>query len=616
MPATIQKRRRKKTTSRARVIESFGPILLDHEDAQSSRPRLHRRVHSKVKQHYYKHMPQKKRYRVLVWVIFFVCSAVIAAQLLYPADRALPLVRLHGDAIGFEKEEDTAFRVQELFNDMGVRLTVADHEPVEAQLPTIGGEIDTSGVLRAASEYPFWQRFIPFSILVHIRSLDSAAVSYNVPLLNQFAETASRSLSSAPQNARVSIEDGRLSARDDVAGQIVTSEQIVQEITWYQYTLGDVSTINLTAEEKPADTTAADLSAVRHDAAAALERTVQMTVGGKTFTPDRTQRAAWLEIAQDDNNHVVLRFDEASLKKYLIRVNKNIGTDPGTTVIGYVDGKEVTRTKGATGRELDYETVEKQIKAWIMRAEGTGNLTVQLRSIKPHVRYEGTYSSTQKGLQAYLDDAARNQNASIVVQQLDGKKWQARADASVSAPSASTYKLYVAWMLFAKMDEGSIDWNSRILDTTVSGCFDRMTIASTNPCAERWIADFGRTHLDAFLHSHGYSKGTTFNTQGAVRTTANDLAKFMVSLERGENIRGAHRDRLLHSLSVHPYRQGVPSGSAGRVSDKVGFLWDYTHDAAIVHHPKGTYVITVMTKGRSYATIAEITRRVEKIMYN
>ena len=49
--------------------------------------------------------------------------------------------------------------------------------------------------------------------------------------------------------------------------------------------------------------------------------------------------------------------------------------------------------------------------------------------------------------------------------------------------------------------------------------------------------------------------------------------------------------------------------------DKVGFIWDYVNDTAIVHHPRGTYVMTIMTKGQSYGAIAAMTREIERIMY-
>ena len=98
--------------------------------------------------------------------------------------------------------------------------------------------------------------------------------------------------------------------------------------------------------------------------------------------------------------------------------------------------------------------------------------------------------------------------------------------------------------------------------------------------------------------------------------SAGDLTKFMVGLETGTLINGAQRDRLLYSLSHHPYRYGIPTGSkATLVYDKVGFLWDYVHDTAIVRHPQGTYVMTIMTQGKSYAAIASMTRDIERIMY-
>lgn len=89
----------------------------------------------------------------------------------------------------------------------------------------------------------------------------------------------------------------------------------------------------------------------------------------------------------------------------------------------------------------------------------------------------------------------------------------------------------------------------------------------------------------------------------------------MIGLEQGTLMSSAHRDRLLYSLSHHPYRYGIPTGSKGQVWDKVGFVLDYINDTAIVHHPNGTYVMTIMTEGQSYAAIAAMTRDIERIMY-
>jgi hypothetical protein len=73
---------------------------------------------------------------------------------------------------------------------------------------------------------------------------------------------------------------------------------------------------------------------------------------------------------------------------------------------------------------------------------------------------------------------------------------------------------------------------------------------------------------------------------------------------------------LLEKMSRQLYRYGIPTGvNATRVEDKVGFLWDYIHDAAIVHKPQGTYILVIMTKGYSYGYIANVARQIDTIMY-
>jgi hypothetical protein len=235
--------------------------------------------------------------------------------------------------------------------------------------------------------------------------------------------------------------------------------------------------------------------------------------------------------------------------------------------------------------------------------------------LQPGVIFNSKYTTTQAGLQAYVTDTANAKNMYISITQLDGEKWSAAARNNISIPSGSTYKLFVALVLFDRIDKGEIHWNDPMLDTTVAGCFERMTVASTNPCAEKWIAEFGRQYINDFVHARGFSAGTSFTTGSANQTTADDLTKYMTGLNDGTLVAGSNRDRLLDSLGRHPYRYGIPTGSAGGVHDKVGFLWDYVHDTAIVNHPKGNYIMTIMTKGQSYAAIAAVTRAVERIMY-
>jgi len=315
------------------------------------------------------------------------------------------------------------------------------------------------------------------------------------------------------------------------------------------------------------------------------------------------------------NGDVALAIDKDKIKAYLNDINTKVGTPAGQTDITIVDGREIGRTVGANGRAIESTGLSDQLAKALLGTVGPVSLTAQFVETQPSVIFNSKYTTTQMGLQAYIDDVARTKNMHIMIQQLDGEKWSASSRATESIPSGSTYKLFVALVLFDKMQKGEIHWADPMLDTTVAGCFERMTVASTNPCAEAWIAQFGRQYINDFIYARGFSAGTSFTTGSANQTTAADLNKYMTGLNDGTLVSGEYRDRLLDSLGRHPYRYGIPTGSAGAVHDKVGFLWDYVHDTAIVQHPRGTYIMTIMTKGQSYAAIAAVTRQIERIMY-
>ena len=577
--------------------------------------RLARASRQRARHHYWRIMPNAKWKRVVLWSIFLLWALTSAVQLLYPADRTLPRAHLAGSSIGYATFEDTAKRVNERFADSKIRLTAGGDEFVEARLAEIGAEPQVERVALALADYPLWMRFIPFSVFVHAPAADVVSLRYTPKILQTFATDASVKLTTSPKNARLAIEQGKLVAGADSPGRTVDTKQIEQAIIQASVSLGRVQPVYVPSQTAPAQTTASDLQAVRAQATRALNRAIILNIDGASRDVPQAAVASWLEI-RSEADVVTVAVSEQAFHAYMEELNKEVGKPSGTTHITIVNGIETGRTEGEAGRQIDESALRQRVSEHLLsEAVPLRSIDVAFAPTAPKVTYNSRYTSSQEGLQAYASDIAKSRGVSIVVRQLDGPGWQASADGDVSTVSASTYKLYVALMLFDRMNRGEIGWNDRILDTTVSGCFDRMTIASTNPCAETWLAQWGRTNVNNFVYAKGFSRGTTFTHPTATHTTANDLAKFMVGLENGSLVSGAQRDRLLRSLSSHPYRMGVPSGSGGRVWDKVGFLWNYVHDAAIVHHPRGRYVIVVMTGGGSYGRIATITREVEKILY-
>ncbi len=580
------------------------------EERPTKRP-----MKKRIKHRYDRHMPNERHHRVLVWSLFFTCAVTVALQLLYPLDRALPLARVAGDDVGWHTHEQLAEAINTSFLESQLELVVDGQTTTQIPLASVGAEPNTEMMIEQVLRYPFWQRFIPFSILVNASAVNQADVYYTSSVLEAASEEQAATLSFEPVNASLAIEDGVLVATAEKRGSSVTADSVYQAIADSNPTLGGVAPVVVSASRTDPAEAASSLEAVREEAEVALGRRVIITAGNHTFMPDNTTVASWLQIGTDSSGEPTLELAADAMSSYFDMIDKETGVPAGQTNINLTNGREISRDVGERGRGIEREQLRERIGGWLLRGEGGSEFDVEFRDIEPSVIYDNKYTATEEGLRTYVADAAERMNVHIVIQQLDGEQWTASARADESIPSASTYKLFVAKWLFDQMDKGLIGWNDAMLGTTVSTCFDRMTIASTNPCAQSWLASAGRANVNQYVYDLGFSEGTTFTHPVATHTTASDLQRMMLGIHDGSIIDGAHKDRLLHSLATHPYRYGIPTGSAGEVWDKVGFLWDYVHDTAIVKHPKGTYIMTIMTKGQSYATIASLTREIERIMY-
>lgn len=571
-------------------------------------------VKSRVQTTYFSYMPTKKRYRVILLVAFFIFAVVVGFQLAYPADRGLPLASLPGKSLRLAHHDEMAKAITDQFGSTKLKLTIGPDKSVEVLLKSAGAEPDTEKMIATLSDYPLWQRLIPGTVL-RPAAISEVAVYYSTKQFKKFADEQAVKLSFFPQNARLAIEKGKLKATEALAGSTVKSDELLDVISRAKITIGTTTTLEIPAKRTAARLGSKDLAKVRSQAEAALAHHVVIKADSQQFSPSKDELASWIVLQTNEKGDVTLLVDKQKIEAYIDGLNKKVGTPAGQTNIVLVDGRETGRTVGSLGRAINAEVIVEQIAKDLLLPPANISVNAAFVDVQPSVIFNSKYTATLAGLQAYLNDTARNKNMWISIQQLDGQQWAASARASESVPSGSTYKLFVALVLFDRIDKGEIHWDDPMLDTTVAGCFERMTVASTNPCAEKWIAMFGRQYINDFVHARGFSAGTTFTANDANRSTAADLTKYMIGLNDGTLVSGANRDRLLDSLGRHPYRYGIPTGSQGAVHDKVGFLWDYVHDTAIVNHPKGNYVMTIMTKGQSYAAIASVTREIERIMY-
>lgn len=586
--------------------------IRDHRHVQSAK-QVHQQTRQKVQHHYFRIMPDKRWHRTTIWSAFWIVAAIILVQLIYPPNRVLPTATLLGQPKAWTSEAQLVAEMHQLFDQTKIKLVSGD-ESVEVPIKNFGAEPDTAAMSQAVTDYPFWQRYVPLSILLRQPHVDNLTLTYTNLVSQAACNKYAKQLSSQPVNARIAIEKQQLIATDEQSGRSVEASQLCKQIQGQQLSLGETTTIQVSAKLVNPKTNSADLAGVKVQAETALSSATQFSHEGNSYQPDQPTVAGWLKIG-GSSDQPKLSLDREMVKKYLQTINQEIGRPAGNTNVTIVNGIEVSRDEGNKGRVIAYDAAIDAVANQLLNGQPAEPIELRLTDIAPSLVYNSRYTNSEEGLKAYVVDAASQYNAHISIRQLNGEGWQAAARQNESIPSASTYKLYVAMWLFDEMAAGRTSWDSPILGTTVSDCFNQMTIASTNPCSVEWLAQYGRDNMNQYVYGKGFSRGTSFTHPMATHTTASDLTNYMTRLAEGSLYADIYRQRLYQSLGSHPYRYGIPTGSAGQVYDKVGFLWDYVHDAAIVNHPKGRYVMTIMSKGQSYGRIASITREVERIMY-
>ncbi len=556
----------------------------------------------------------------LLWIILIlIMLLVVAGQLLYPRTRALPLAKYGDISVGGWKTEDIEWDLNQIFNKSKLVVKSGD-EKVTASMDLVGASFDGRREVEPLASYPTHERLIPLSILFKRPSVNKLRVQYEEKSLLDFSESLARDLSYEPEDAYLTIKNGKVGIVSQAPGYEIDAGSVKQAIKGAPLELDGLTELKITGQAIEPSRSVKDIDSVRRQAEWTIAKQLTITVNENddwTFTPSSEVLASWLVVEETDAAAGIrLVVDESKIGEYLDEINQVVYKAPGITNVEVRDGREVKRTEGASGRELARAGLVDEIKQAILSDYQVYFTPANTRTLSPTVVYNNRFTSSQAGLQAYVDSIAKSRNVRIAIRQLTGERWSASARAGESTVSASTYKLYIALMVFDRIDSGKLRWSDRMLDTDVAGCFERMIVPSTNPCAENFIQMFGGGQaVNNFLYQLGFSRSTTFMSPVAVHTSASDLLFLLEGVQNGQLVKGANRDRLLSAMGRQLYRYGIPTGSKGRVSDKVGFLWDYIHDAGIVYHPRGTYIMSIMTRGGSYAQIAEITREVERIMY-
>lgn len=560
------------------------------------------------------------RFRVLhgIEVAFLVLALGItiqvAYQFFYSSDRALPGATMLSKNVQGQQYDVIAADIQRSFQEKTLTIRSEQGE-YTAKLSDFGASVRAGDMARKLTEYSIVERLTPFSIFFKQPTVDGVALRFNSGALEEQAEKVVKKLSQPVKNASITMEEsGELKIVKAVAGYSLDAEQVVKAVQKSDFEQVDKGVDIKAKILKPAVSDAA-VQDVAADVTKMTQRSVVIRVGDDVITPSKADMVRWFSIVANKKGTPAIEIHPPHITAYVNSVTRGYYKRAAPKVVRIVDDVEQAPTGGASGERIDTAAIVQQLTDGVKKKSVKQEIVARKVAIAPGTRYIRSYSASHEGLQAYVTNAAKRYNAKIAVQQLTGGKWRAQAREWDSIPSASTYKLYVALDLFRRIDDGSMRWSDGMQNTDVAGCLERMIVVSTNVCAEDFISRFDRRQLNAFIHGKGFTTGTGFLFPDAAHTTAGDLRSYLVRLYNGQLMSSANRSILLNKMGRQIWRSGIPAGTSAPVQDKVGFLWSYAHDAAIVNHPRGPYVLVVMTKGQSFGRIAQITREIEKILY-
>lgn len=559
----------------------------------------------------------KRHRRILLIVLGSSLAVSVLTQMLFPSTAALPFTTVVGERVDFKSREDIAKIAQEQFSEATVKLQSGDKAYIN-KLSVFGAVNDPDEMASEALDYPLVFRLIPFSALWYHPRVERFALEFKDSQLVEVAKQASQELSSKPTNASLAIKNGELQVETAVDGRKISAEVVLDAVK--QATYGSGETTRVIEGERLKPTISDDaIAAVKNQAEAMLARELVIEVDGDTarrFMPSGAEIAQWITIEVGKTGTVSMTLSPKQVSNYIASINREVETKPTTTIVTLRDGKEQSREKGKPGQALPTDKVASMIiERLTTTQEESIVVAVSREEVTPPVQYKRSYSASQAGLTAYVKYITSKGDIKIAVRQLDGDGLFSYGGASDSIPAASTYKLFVMLRVLDDIRRDQRGWNDKLGGETLSVCFERMIVVSANNCSEALIEDIGAQKLTDYLRDKGFSDATDFNHPEAIHTSAADLIKLLSGIENKSLVSSQESNTLLEKMARQVYRNGIPATSEGTVYNKVGFLWDYNHDAAIVRHPEGTYVAAIMTKGYSFDKIAEITRQIESIMY-
>jgi beta-lactamase class A len=534
------------------------------------------------------------------------CAALYVCQFLYPPNRTLPFVQAGGQGIGAQSTTSAAEVLAKDYQKAQFVVTTDDTRST-ISLARMGAKADAATAARKAADYPFAVRLIPFSSLYIMAARNTPVyATFKGDGVADFAAQTQKNAQREAVNATVVIKDGTARVQAAVPSKTYAPAATEQTLRRAAYTPG--ATIHLQPHTMPAKRTNADVQPLADTANAAIKQPPKLVIAGKTVKVKGGDVASWLHFPEDAaTGKLTMALKEDVVAAYLTKVQGDAYVAPGKTTVRTVDDREVSRDTGKPGRGVDAAAAVLKILTALQSGKQQ-SVDLPVGDIAPVIAYDRIASNTDKGLTDIVAQQAQAKGGfGISVMEINGRSSNANGDKQFIA--ASTYKLFVSYVWFKRVEAGKASWSDTINGQRADKCFEIMIVNSDNPCAKAFAAAVGGwSVVDASMKSIGLRH--TSLTTANLYTTANDLSYFMYRLENGTLVPGADRTRLIDLMKRQVYRDGIPAGTKTTVADKVGFVDGYLNDAGIVYAHKGTYVMVIMSYGSTWAQVADAAKQI------
>ncbi len=553
-------------------------------------------------------------------IVLLACTAVagvlVFIQVAFvPWGGMAPYQRIDSVHVG---GKDAAAATKEL-NDAYASMKLAVYfgsgkKPYQQPVPAdIGLRVDASQQVAAAA-YAWWLRLVPTSLWWAHAVAPVVAPEYHRDTGKAKAyvtEKLGQSCDVKAVNATLAAKDGKLRVVPAIDGGTCKLDDVERTLGRAEPRLESAS-VRISMQEHPAKIHEPEAKKAAELLTKQTKDGAMIMVGGQRVVVPQAELFGWLDFTAPDTGIVATVNKDKSKGFFDRELVSKVAIAPGTSRVTTLDFTEVSRVDGAAGRTLDTDATIAALNGWLAGKDQT--VSAQTKPVPPNVAYTRTYTPTDAGMQALITQFVQGKPGSFGVSfaELDGKRRHAGFEDAKTFRTASTYKLFVAYGALKRVESGSWHWTDVISGgRNLTKCLDDMIVKSDNPCGEAMLAKIGYKTLTNELAAIGLKKSTF--TKDVPETTAGDLTAFVGALQSGQLLNQSNTATLLAAMKRNIYRQGIPAGASGQTADKVGFLDGLLHDAAIVYSPTGTYVLSVMSDGSSWGTIAELTRQIEKL---